>query len=62
MFLKLKISYWTAMAKEDLKEITKYYKKENSINMNHKKVKDMKHYNDFLAPKPHLRIPPQTLS
>ena len=41
MVLKLENPYWTAKAKEDLKEITKYYKKEISINMAHKKVKDM---------------------
>ncbi len=28
MVLKQKNPYWTAKAKEDLKEITKYYKKE----------------------------------
>ena len=33
MVLKQKNPYWTAKAKEDLKEITKYYKKEISINM-----------------------------
>ena len=47
MVLKQKNPYWTAKAKEDLKEITKYYKKEVSINMAHKKVKDLKHYADF---------------
>lgn len=31
MVLKKKNPYWTAKAKEDLKEITKYYKKEVSI-------------------------------
>ena len=36
MVLKQKNPYWTAKAKEDLKEITKYYKKEISINMAHK--------------------------
>ena len=41
MVLKQKNPYWTAKAKEDLKEITKYYKKEISINMAHKKVKDL---------------------
>ena len=47
MVLKQKNPYWTAKAKEDLKEITKYYKKEVSINMAHKKVKDLKHYADL---------------
>ena len=31
MVLKQKNPYWTAKAKEDLKEITKYYKKEVSM-------------------------------
>ena len=52
MVLKQKNPYWTAKAKEDLKEITKYYKKEISINMAHKKVKDLKHYADLLADNP----------
>lgn len=54
MVLKQKNPYWTAKAKEDLKEITKYYKKEISINMAHKKVKDLKHYADLLADNPLL--------
>ena len=55
MVLKQKNPYWTAKAKEDLKEITKYYKKEVSINMAHpKKVKDLKHYADLLADNPLL--------
>ena len=56
MVLKQKNPYWTAKAKEDLKEITKYYKKEISINMAHKKVKDLKHYADLLADKSSSRF------
>ena len=62
MVLKQKNPYWTAKAKEDLKEITKYYKKEDSINMAHKKVKDLKHYADLLADNPLLGFYEQALS
>lgn len=62
MVLKQKNPYWTAKAKEDLKEITKYYKKEISINMAHKKVKDLKHYADLLADNPLLGFYEQALS
>ena len=47
MVLKQKNPYWTAKAKEDLKEITKYYKK---------------HYADLLADNPLLGFYEQALS
>ena len=59
-FPELSVTSYTCM--EDLKEITKYYKKEVSINMAHKKVKDLKHYADLLADNPLLGFYEQALS
>ncbi len=54
MVLKKKAPYWTAKAKQDLKEIAKYYKKEASKDIALKKTKSIKYYADLLEANPLL--------
>lgn len=54
MVVKKNAPYWTAKAKKDLKDITKYLKKETSKGFASKQRNDIKHYADLLGPNPLL--------
>lgn len=54
MVLKKNAPYWTTEARDDLKEIAKYYKKEASKEVASKQTKSIKHYADLLVVNPLL--------
>lgn len=54
MVLKKNVLYWTTEAKNDLKNIAKYYKKEVSKEIASKQTKSIKHYVNLLEANPLL--------